>query len=111
MSRRSSKTILFLNGFIDSENDSQNENENNFTLHRKRMNICNTSESEAEKDQEDNENYCDSWTSKTFIPKIHQFTPERTGIIPNINKSAKIIDFFNSSSQKNLSRKSLKWYR
>ncbi|EFN67636.1 PiggyBac transposable element-derived protein 4, partial [Camponotus floridanus] len=29
-----------------------------------------------------------------FIPKIHQFTPEHTGIIPNIIRSAKIIDFF-----------------
>jgi len=44
--------------------------------------------------EEDNDDYCNSWTSKTFIPKIHQFTPENTGIIPNISKSVKIIDYF-----------------
>lgn len=94
MSQRSSKRILFLNGLTDLDNDSENENENNFTLHKKGRNICNTSDSQAEKSEEDNDLYCDSWTSKIFIPKIHQFTPENSGIITNISRSAKIIDYF-----------------
>lgn len=94
MSGRSSKRIQFLNGLTDSENDSESENVDNFTLKKKRRYICNTSDSEVENNERDNNDYCDSWTSNTFIPKIHPFTPENTGIIANISTSAKIIDYF-----------------
>ena len=85
MSPRSSKRILFLNGLTDSENNFDNENEN-FTLHKRRRNICSTSESEAEELEEGNDSYYDSWTSKTFVPKIHQFAPEDSGINKYYNK-------------------------
>nr|XP_033335286.1 piggyBac transposable element-derived protein 4-like [Megalopta genalis] len=94
MLQRNLKRILFPNGLIDSENDSDNENQNNFTLQKKRRTICSTSESEAETIEEDNDSYCDIWTSKTFIPKIHEFTSEDSGIKGNISRSAKILDYF-----------------
>lgn len=93
MSQRSSQRILFLNGLTDSEYDSDDENENNFTLRKKRRNIRSTSESEAEKDEKDDIN-CHTWTTKTFIPKIHQFTQEDSGIKKNITRLVKAIDYF-----------------
>lgn len=96
MPGRSSKSILFLNGLTDSENGSEIENVDNFTLKRKRRYICvcSTSDSEVENNEGDNKDYCDSWTTNTFIPKIHPFTAENTGILANISRSAEIIDYF-----------------
>ncbi|CAK9816234.1 PiggyBac transposable element-derived protein 4 [Anthophora plagiata] len=71
MPQQSSKRMLFLNGLTDSD----------------------TSESEAEKDEKDDIS-CDTWTSKTFIPKIHQFKQKDSGIIKNIIRSAKVIEYF-----------------
>ncbi|CAK9832666.1 PiggyBac transposable element-derived protein 4 [Anthophora retusa] len=94
MSRWNSKRNLFFNGLTDTEYDSENENENNFIVHRKKRITCDTSHSEVEKDDEDNDDHCDTWTSKSFVPKIHPFTVKHAGIIPNISRSAKFIDYF-----------------
>lgn len=71
MAQRRSKRIRSCNGLIDSNSDSDNENEINVIPHRNRRAICSTSESE-----------------------IHNFTVANSGIKRNINRSEKILDYF-----------------
>ena len=93
MSQRSSKRIPSSNGLTDSNSDSDNENQTNVIRHRNRRAICSTSESEAEQ-IETHDNNSEVWTSKTFVPKIYKFAVADSGIKRNINRSAKILDFF-----------------
>ncbi|XP_014483478.1 PREDICTED: piggyBac transposable element-derived protein 4-like isoform X2 [Dinoponera quadriceps] len=91
------KSNRFKNELTDSEYDENFENENNFNLRkRRRTNVMHSSsESETELIEGSNDTNCDiTWTKKIFVPKIHQFTSENSGIAKQICRSSKIIDYF-----------------
>jgi hypothetical protein len=89
MSQGSSKEIPSSNNLTDSDNESQI----NVIRQRNRRAIYSTSESEAEQIESHNNN-SEVWTSKTFVPKIYKFAVAGSGIKRNVNRSAKILDFF-----------------
>ncbi|KAI4478521.1 hypothetical protein M0804_011844 [Polistes exclamans] len=93
MSQRSSESIQSSNGLFDSDSDSDLENQINVIPRRNRRAIYSTSESETEQTETQDDN-SEVWTSKTFVPSIHQFAVADSGIKKNINRSAKILDFF-----------------
>jgi hypothetical protein len=93
MSQRSSKGIPSSKNLTNSGSDSNNENQINVIRQRNRRAIYSTSESEAEQIETHNSN-SEVWTSKTFVPKIYKFAVADAGIKRNINRSAKILDFF-----------------
>ena len=91
------KSNRFKNGLTDSEYDENFENENNFNLRKRRRTniIYSSSESETESSEESNDTNCDiTWTTKNFVPKIHEFTSKSSGIAKQIRRSFKIIDYF-----------------
>jgi len=83
MSTKHKKSIMFETEVTDSENEN-----NVYRCKRQRRNICSTSESDAEliegntKDTQCNE----TWTSKNFTPKIHQFSSKNSGLKKKIGK-------------------------
>jgi len=88
MSTKHKKSIIFETEVTDFENEN-----NIYRCKRQRRNICSTSESDAEL-IEDNTQCNETWTSKNFTPKIHQFFSKNSGLKKKIGKSSKIIDYF-----------------
>ncbi|KAI4473362.1 hypothetical protein M0804_015378 [Polistes exclamans] len=93
MSQRSSESNQSSNSLFDSDSDSDLENQINVIPRRNRRAIYSTSELEIEQTETQDDN-SEVWTSKTFVPNIHQFAVADSGIKKNINRSAKILDFF-----------------
>ncbi|GBM66099.1 hypothetical protein AVEN_169770-1 [Araneus ventricosus] len=101
MSAKRLKGEHWIKEVIDSESDSDEENEYNLAFRKRRKNnparILSTSASE---EAEEPEIRIDTpsgikWASKKHSPKIHDFTPQHSGVVGNnLNRSSRFLDYF-----------------